>query len=244
MQRTTHRLPHRHLIGRAPWLWGAEDGGEGTEGSEGDAGKAGTSNGGEGGSGGEAKGSRTLTDDELEKITARAADRAGRGAMKALAEELGFDSTSKLKEYVTERKKAQEAAKTAEQKAEDARKAATASAETQSAELREDRLMLAIERAVVAEGVGDPKKSKRLAAMLRTELTREDIDLDDEGGWTSAIEAAVSTVKTDSPEFFRGAKTDHGGGDVTSGGPSKPDAKPGETFAKEYEAKGLVQRPA
>ena len=74
------------------FLWGAEgdDDDEGTDDQSGSS-----------GSGDDSPETRTITTEELEAMTSRAADRATRKAKKELASSMGFESLSELNEFVS-----------------------------------------------------------------------------------------------------------------------------------------------
>lgn len=213
-------------------LFGAD--GEGDEGEE----PEGDSSGSDDGSG---DNTRSLTTDELEKMTARAADRASRRATKALAEELGFETVGQLKEWASETKEAQEEAKSEDEKAREELARRTAEAEKAQRQLRTQRLSVEIDKAIVRAGVTDEKKLDRLQTLVYAEVAESD----DEDAWVSEIEEALDGLKTDMPELFSGKKS-HGSGDGGSRGPAGSDdsdesEEEEEAWRDEYARKGMIE---
>lgn len=183
---------------------------------------------------------RTIPADELEAMLARASGRGERKATKRLAKELGFDSVAAMKDFVAQEKQAADDAKTEEQKRlEEADKRERAAA-AEEEKLRDERLMVKIERALVAEGVTEEKRLDRLATLVWSEL--EDELEEDE--WAEAIDTAVTALKTDMAESFTGRKVT-GTGDGGAEGPSTPGdetTKQEEGWEREYQKKGLTAR--
>lgn len=216
-----------------PWaLWGSDGEGEEGEGEEE----------GEESSGEESKPeTRTLTSEELEAMTSRAASRAGRSATKKLREELGFESVDDLKAFIAERKKADEEAQTEQEKATAEAAEETAKLATERGAVANERLSLAIERQIVRSGVSDDQKTSRISTMVRAEL---EADLEEED-WTTAITEAIEAIKGDMPEAFTGKKSP-GSGDGGGQGPSsdkekaaKEQAAKEAQWAAEYAARGF-----
>jgi hypothetical protein len=190
---------------------------------------------------------RTLTAKELDAIIGRATDRASRKAGKELAKELGFENLGELKTWAASQRKAESDAMDekdrALKEAEEEKKQAAALRSS----LASDRLDLAIERAVVAEGVIDQKKLDRISAMVRIDL---DPDLvNDENDWEEAIAEALSSVKEDTPELFaqKAGSAGHGSGDGGARGDSKKDedkeAERQKAIEDEYAKRGLISYP-
>ena len=206
-------------------------GSEGEEGSEEEAG-----NGEEEGKEKEPE-TRTLTAAELESVAARAAGRGSRKATKELAKELGFDSVAAMKDFVGAQKKAQDEAKSDDEKAKEETATEAAGLAEDRALVRTERLDLAIQRAIVATGISEQKKLDRIAALIRDELD-PDLEPDD---WDEGVKVAIETLKEEWPELFTPAKTDHGSGDGGAGGSSTKDETEEEEkrWSKEYAAKGL-----
>lgn len=181
---------------------------------------------------------RELTAKEVEAMLARASGRGERRAIKRLAKELGFGGVGEMKEFVASQKEAADAAKSDEQKRLEAADKKSARAEAEAGKLQDDRLMVAVERAIVREGVTEQKKLDRLATLVWAEL---DDELEEEE-WPDAITEAVSTIKADMEEMFTGRKPS-GSGDGGAEGPSKPQGEQDreeKQWEEEYRRKGLV----
>lgn len=189
--------------------------------------------------------SQTLTADELTKIAARAADRASRKAGKKLAEELGFESVSAMKESVAKQKAIDDEAKSDADKA--AEKLATDQAETTAsgAKVAAERLELQIKLAIVGTGVTDSKKLERLSTLVSAEIE----DVGEEDGWAAQIAESVEGLQSDVPELFGKSSKSRGSGDGGASGESeeKPDEKESEKkqeegWRDEYKRRGMVER--
>lgn len=211
-------------------FWGAEDEGDDPEGDPPETQPSPT---------------RQLSGEEIEKMTARAADRSARKARKDLAEELGFEDLNSFKGWV-------EAQRTAEKEAMDERSRAIQEAQEAKAQaealrnnLASERLDLAVRRFVVGAGITEDKKMQRVAALVRLDL---DPDLvNDEGGWDEAIAEALTSVKEDAPELFAGSgPSGFGSGDGGARGSSKPpepdkEAETRKKLEREFADRGLIQ---
>lgn len=213
-------------------LWGAEDDEDGS-----------TDDGGSGASSSDDQKSetRTISTDELEAMTARAADRATRKAKKELASSLGFESLNDLNEFVSTKKEADEAAQDEQTKALQEAERARKEYEAKVSSLADERLSVAIDRAVVGAGIGEPKRASRIAALVRDDL-ETDI-LEDEDGWEEAITAALQAVKGDMPELFAKA-AGFGSGDGGSKGKSSEDddgADKEKQLVGHYQKKGMIE---
>jgi transposase-like protein len=193
--------------------------------------------------GGESTTVRTLSAEEIDSMVARASSRGSRKAMKDLASELGFDTAGALKEWVSEQREKADAAKSEEQRVLEEARAASQDAAQQRRELANERLALRIERAVIRAGVSDPKKSSRIATLVKADINSE-IDLDeDDAAWDTPIADAIESVKSDAPELFN-QRAGFGSGDGGATGGSTADdeeqtrAAQEEQWTKEYAAKG------
>lgn len=190
----------------------------------------------------ESEDTKQLTASELEKITARASDKGSRRALKTLAEELGFKGVGELKEFAKTQKEA-EAEKLDEQtKATQEATRSQKEYEAKMAELADKELDLIISQQIVAKGVTDPKRTARIAALVRFDL--ED-DLSEEE-WSEAVTETLQAVTEDMPELFTGAKgKGHGSGDGGAHGESEEEDDDRTAFEKklrdEAKAKGLVE---
>lgn len=217
-------------------LWGADDDGDGD--GDGDGEPTSTP---------ESKPEvREISQDELDKMTARAADKAVRKARREMASEMGFDNLGGLKEFVEGKQAADEAATDEQTKV--LQEAERSKKENQAATsaLAEKSLGLTISMQVVAAGVADQKKVQRIAA-----LVREDLDsdlLNDEDGWIEAVASALHELQDDMPELFIRAGT--GSGDGGAHGESTTELTEEEKVAAsekvlrdEYESKGLIYHP-
>ncbi len=224
------------MIRRLFPLWGAEDDGED-----------------DGGEGGESTPTpeekpevREISQSELDKMTARAADKAVRKARREFASDMGFENLGNLKEFVEGKQAADDAATDEQTKAlQEAERSKKESAAAMSA-LADKSLNLTISMQVVAAGVADQKKVQRIAALVRDDL---DSDLlSDEDGWDEAVGSALHDLKEDMPELF--IKAGVGSGDGGAHGKSteelteeEKEAASQKQLVEEYEAKGLIYHP-
>ena len=184
--------------------------------------------------------SRTVSQDDLEKMVARAADRASRSATKALASEFGFDKVSDLKSWVSAQREAEAEAQSESERA--AAKLAEDQAKITAAgnALTRDRLAVKIERAVVRSGVTDDKKLDRLQTLVLAEID----DVEAEDSWGDQIAAAVEGLQSDMPELFASAGS-HGSGDGGARGGSEPpepddEAQQEQSWKEEYAGRGYA----
>lgn len=186
---------------------------------------------------------RELTAEEIEKMTARAADRSARKARKDLATELGFEDYSKFQTWVKAQRDAEKEALDDKDRAIQEAKDAKAAAEALLNNLASERLDLAIQRQVLGAGVSDAKKVQRVAALVRLDL---DADLiNDEEAWEEAVTEALTSVKEDAPELFGvPGPQGHGSGDGGARGrsTSEPDteAERIKKLEKEFADRGLI----
>lgn len=223
------------------WLfpfWGAEEDDDGDEGGEGD-GPAGENQPGID----PPPSTRELTAEEIENMTARAADRASRKARKDLAAEFGFESQSDMKDYLRAKTEADKEAMDEKDRAIAEAEEARREAEALRSNLASDRLDTAVLRHVVSAGVSDEKKLSRITALVRLDLD-EDV-VNDEESWEEAITEALSSVKEDTPELFGGSGAKgHGSGDGGARGDSTTDpdtdAERDKKYTEQFEGKGLV----
>lgn len=187
--------------------------------------------------------SRSITTSELEQMTARAADKASRKARREIASDLGFDSLVELKEYVSTVKKAEVEAQDEQTKALQEAERSRKEFEAKMADLTEQRLNLLITQKVVGAGVGDPKRSSRIAALVRDDLDPEVFV--EEDAWDEAVTAALQAVKADMPELF--AKSGVGSGDGGAHGKSTDETDEGAEKEKQltthYLNRGMVEYP-
>ena len=93
---------------------------------------------------------RNMTADEIEKMTARSADRASRKAVKSLAEEFGFEGIGQLKDWVTTQREAETDALDEQEKATQDAVRSKKEYEAQKSDLVSDRLDIAVEKQVLA----------------------------------------------------------------------------------------------
>jgi hypothetical protein len=215
-------------------LFGADGEGEGE-------GEGGTSSEGSGeGEGSDKPENRSLSEEELSKITARAADRASRSARKKMAEDLGFDSVSALNDWAKAQRDEADAKKSESDKA--AEKLATdqKAATQERLDNARDRRQVKIERAIIRTGVVDEKKVDRLLTLVEA-----DIEVGDDEDLDSQITEALESLKGDMPELFA-LKKGHGSGDGGSEGGSDDDTDDGESeeekaWREEYEARGPIE---
>jgi hypothetical protein len=184
--------------------------------------------------------SKSYTVDEINAMTARAADRASRTASKKLAQDLGYESVTGMKEAVTKQREAAENAKSEEQKRLDEIEAREAAA------IERDRVSLARERqasiklAISSEGITDQKRAARILSMVQTEVG-PDVESDD---LEEAVAEALVGIKADVPELFAAA-SGHGSGDGGSSGRSTDedtdeDQEQEERFEEEHRQKGRI----
>jgi hypothetical protein len=214
-----------------PTIWGAEGEGETPPEEDGGSQDEGTE---------EVPESKSYTVDEINAMTARAADRASRTASKKLAQDLGYESVTGMKEAVTKQREAAENAKSEEQKRLDEIEAREAAA------IERDRVSLARERqasiklAISSEGITDQKRAARILSMVQTEVG-PDVESDD---LEEAVAEALVGIKADVPELFAAA-SGHGSGDGGSSGRSTDedtdeDQEQEERFEEEHRQKGRI----
>lgn len=210
-------------------LWGAEDDDESGEGEEPQIVTE--------------PSTKELTAEEIEKMTARAADRSARKARKSLAEELGFEDLNTFKDWVTAQREAEKEAMDSQSRAIQEAEEAKREAEALRNNLVSDRLDLAVQRLVVASGVSEEKKLQRVAALVRLDLDPDIVN--DEDSWDEAITEALTSVKEDAPELFGvSGQSGHGTADGGARGPSTPEpdteAEYRKKLEKEYADRGFI----
>lgn len=185
---------------------------------------------------------KELTAEEIEKMTARAADRSARKARKSLAEELGFEDLNTFKDWVTSQREAEKEALDDQSRAIQEAEEAKREAEALRNNLVSDRLDLAVQRHVVASGVSDEKKLQRVTALVRLDLDPDIVN--DEETWDEAITDALTSVKEDTPELFGASSQSYGSGDGGArGGSVKEEDKEAENRKKleqEFADRGLI----
>ncbi len=185
---------------------------------------------------------RELTAEEIENMTARAADRSARKTKKDLAKEYGFDNVSSFEEWVKSQREAEREAMDEKDRAVAEAEQARQQAEALRNNLASERLDLAIERQVVATGITDTKKLQRVAALVRLDLDSDIIN--EEDVWDESITAALSAVKEDTPELFGATGSNFGSGDGGARGKPTPDDDPEaeqrKKFEKQFADKGMV----
>jgi len=225
------------MIRKLFFLWGAAPDGE------------------EGGEGGEVEGGkpieeappskRELTDEEMSKMTAQAADKASRKTRRDIASDMGFDSMKDLQEFVGSKKEADDAALDEQTKALQDAERTKKEYEAQLSDLSGQRLTLDISQAVISSGVVDKAKAKRVAALVRDDLDPESIE--DEGSWEAAITVALQSVKDDMPELFVASGSGSGDGGAHGDAPTLTDEEKEAARQKqlkdEYEKQGLIYHP-
>lgn len=186
---------------------------------------------------------KELTAEEIEKMTARAADRSARKARKNLAEELGFEDLNTFKDWVTTQREAEKEAMDEKDRAIKEAEEAQREAEALRNNLVSDRLDLAVQRHVIASGVSDEKKLQRVTALVRLDLDPDIVN--DEEGWDEAITDALTAVKEDTPELFGDpGQKGYGSGDGGARGPSDKDedkeAEKRKELEQEFADRGLI----
>lgn len=210
-------------------LWGADGSDEGEEGSEGEGSQEESST---------EESTRTLTSAELEAMTARAASRGSRKAVKTLRDELGFESVDEMKAFIQAKREAEQEALSDQEKATKAAEAKALEAEAEKNAASALRRSVLIERQIVRAGVTDEKKTERIATLVHAEL---DPDLDSDE-WNEAMVTAVASLEKDMPELFAG-KRPAGSGDGGAQGESihetDDDADREKALIAEYAARGL-----
>ena len=189
---------------------------------------------------------REMTDEEMSKMTAQAADKASRKTRRDIASDMGFDSMKDLQEFVGSKKEADDEALSEQAKAVQDAERTKKEYEAGLSDLSGKRLGLEISQAVIDAGVADKAKARRVAALVRDDLDTE--SLEDEGTWEQSITVALQSVKDDMPEFF--VKAGFGGGDGGAHGDSEDEltdeqkeAAATKKIRDEYEAKGLIYHP-
>lgn len=184
--------------------------------------------------------SRTLTSDELEQMTARAADKAKRKQLRDLASEFGFSNAAELKAFVESKKTADQDALDEQTKAVQEAERTRKEYEAKQSVLVERELELAITRQVIAAGVSDSKRIDRITALIKLDLDPELIE--DEESWDETIAATLTAARTDVPELF--GKASQGSGDGGARGPSTEDTDEAATREKqlrdEYTNAGFI----
>ncbi len=185
---------------------------------------------------------KELTAEEIEKMTARAADRSARKARKNLAEELGFDDLNTFKDWVTSQREAEKEAMDEQSRAIQEAEEAKREADALRNNLVSDRLDLAVQRHVIASGVTEEKKLQRVTALVRLDLDPDIVN--DEETWDEAITEALTAVKEDTPELFGASSQSYGSGDGGArGGSVKEEDKEAENrkkLEKEFADRGLI----
>lgn len=186
---------------------------------------------------------KEMTAEEIEKMTARAADRAARKARKNLADELGFENLDAMKGFVSERQAADKDAMDEQARAVADAAEAKKEYQTLQANLVSDRLDIAVQRQVLASGITEDKKVSRVAALIRLALEPDVIS--EEDTWEEVITDALSSVQEDVPELFGSQGSGFGSGDGGARGASdKPEdleAARRERLEKQFASKGLIQ---
>lgn len=185
--------------------------------------------------------SRSLTSSELEKMAARAASRGSRKALKDLRAELGFDDMDALKGFIVERREADDAAKSDQDKALAEFEDLKSSTQVALSEARGMRLEATIERSIIRAGVTDDKKATRIATLVHADL---DTDLDAED-LAEALSTAIAGLKADMPELFAssGTGSGDGGSKGSSQGETDEDADREKKILAEYARRGLHPVP-
>lgn len=186
---------------------------------------------------------KELTAEEIEKMTARSADRAARKARKELAADLGFDDLNAFKDWVKTQKDAEKEAMDEQTRAIQEAEEAKREAEALRNNLVSDRLDLAVQRHVVGAGIADPKKVQRVTALVRLDLDPDIVN--DEESWDEAITEALTSVREDTPELFAApGPNGFGSGDGGARGGSAPkgdeEAENRKRLEKEFADRGLL----
>ena len=185
---------------------------------------------------------RNMTADEIEKMTARSADRASRSAVKNLAKDFGFDGAGEMKDWVKTQREAETDALDDQEKATQDALRSKKECEAQKSDLVSDRLGIAVEKQVLAAQVSEPKKVSRIAALVRMDLDPDILSTEDD--WKEAITEALSSVKDDTPELFAASKGFGSGDGGAQGDSTKDEDKEAAAIKKlegEFTDRGLIQ---
>lgn len=138
----------------------------------------------------------TFTQDQVQAIATREADKAKRAATKAMLEELGFTSKEEAAKFVNGAKEAEKAQMTEAERIKAEAEAEKAAAAAERATFANERHTATLERALVMAGVPlDPDKPEKLARVARL----VDVEV---GADAAAIKAAVEAVKVEFPQMF------------------------------------------
>jgi len=186
----------------------------------------------------------TMTQADLDKSIARAASRASRKATKDLRESLGFTTQDDLTAFVTGTRETQETEKTETEKATAALEQERASLANDRKSARTDRINLAVDRAIISDGITDEAKVRRIRTLVLSELTEIGDDVDFEA-LSDEVTSALTSVKTDVPSMFESLKTknqgsgDGGANDQGLSDEAKAKAQD-EIYRDEYRSRGLV----
>ena len=222
------------MIRKLFFLWGAAEDGE--EGGEGEV---------EGGKTEETTPppTRELTDEEMSKMTAQAADKASRKTRRDIASDMGFDSMKDLQEFVGSKKEADDAALDEQAKAVQDAERSKKEYEAQLSDLSGQRLNLQISQAVITAGVADQAKARRVAALVRDDLDAE--SMEDPDVWEASITEALRSVQDDMPELFikAGVGSGDGGAHGDAVKPEDEEAARLKAIREDFESKGLIYNP-
>lgn len=188
---------------------------------------------------------REVSASELEKMTARAADKATRKSRKDFAAQHGFESFSQLEEFIKSQKQAQQESLDETEKALQEADRTKKEFEARQSDLRDRELELAISTAIVGAGIAAPERIKRITALVQMDLEPE--VKDDQDSWPDAITSALQEVKDDMPELFSAKVGSAGSGDGGARGKSEQDrdekAEKEKQLEENYARRGMVLYP-
>ena len=222
------------MIRKLFFLWGAAEDDDGTDDGGTDDGKTTEES---------IPSTRELTDEEMSKMTAQAADKASRKTRRDIASDMGFDSMKDLQEFVGSKKEADDAALDEQAKAVQDAERSKKEYEAQLSDLSTQRLGLQISQAVISAGVADQAKARRVAALVRDDLDPE--SMEDPEVWEASITEALRSVQDDMPELF--IKAGSGSGDGGAHGdavtPEDEEAAKLKAIREDFESKGLIYNP-
>lgn len=208
---------------------GAGGDGGGDPGGGGGSGDGGDGSGGSGGDGG----TRTFTQDEVTRMTAREKNQGRQAAAQEIADELGMP-IEEAKQVLAAARERDEAQKSEAEKARDKADRERQEAEKAKAAAARERYDARVERALIRAGIGsdDTSRLERVARMVTAD-TEADFD---------AIVDEVDTLKEDFPELFGGSGGEGGEGDGS--GRRTPGSDPGRPPRRRQSTEDAMNRGA
>lgn len=151
--------------------------------------------GGQGGSGGSGSeggpATKTFSQEDVTAIAAREKDQGKRAAQEEISKRLGVP-IEEAERLLKEMRKRADDEKSEAQRAREAADAEKAEAEREKQAAAQERHDARVERALLASGITDEAKVKRVGRLLDVEV----------GAEPDVIKAAVTTLKKDMPELF------------------------------------------